>query len=156
VLGGYRWRVLSPPGHRGVEPGNEASLVLEWRPGPECAACPSLLSLGDVGASAQRALLDAVRPVDVITVAHHGAADQELEFYVRARPAIALVGVGADNGYGHPTPEALETVAFAGAVVARSDRHGLVLIASGEDPTAWLLWTERGAGVEDRAVGGAD
>ncbi|WP_179873628.1 ComEC/Rec2 family competence protein [Microcella indica] len=145
ALGGYTWRVLAPPDHRGVEPGNDASIVLEWRPGPQCAGCPSLLTLGDVGAAGQRALLGAVHPVDAITVAHHGAADQEPELYARASPALALIGVGADNGYGHPTPEALDAVAGAGALTARSDLHGLVLLAPGEQPGSWLLWTERGA-----------
>jgi competence protein ComEC len=143
-LGGYRWRVLAPPDHRGVEPGNDASLVLAWRPGPQCTDCPSLLTLGDVGAAAQRALLEAVHPVDAITVAHHGAADQDPELYAVAQPAVALIGVGADNGYGHPTPEALDAVVAAGALAARTDLHGIVLLAPGERPGSWLLWTERG------------
>lgn len=167
ALGGYRWRVLAPAAHRGVVPGNDASLVTEWRGGSSCGRCPSLLSLGDIGASGQRLLLDAVRPVDVIVVAHHGAGDQYAEFYARADPALALIGVGADNGYGHPTLEALEAASAAGAVVARSDAHGTVLVAPGEE-AGWLLWAQRGTvsagsppaqpghGLGGAAVGGAD
>ena len=98
-------------------------------------------------------MLGAVHPVDAITVAHHGAADQEAELYARASPAVALIGVGADNGYGHPTPEALDAVAGAGALTARSDLHGLVLLAPGEHPGLWLLWTERGVVGEHAPVG---
>lgn len=149
VLGGQRWRVLWPPAHRGVEPGNDASLVLEWRTVGECsAACaPSMLALGDVGRDAQRGVLDAVRirPVDVVKVSHHGSADQEPELYEEAAAALGLIGVGEGNGYGHPAAEALDAVTAAGGVPLRSDAHGLVLIAPAPgDRGAWRVWTERG------------
>ncbi|WP_168915589.1 ComEC/Rec2 family competence protein [Microcella flavibacter] len=149
VLGAQRWRVLWPPDHRGVEPGNDASLVLEWRAAGDCApTCPpSMLALGDLGQQAQRGLLDAVRirPVDVVKVSHHGSADQEPALYTAAAAALGLIGVGEGNGYGHPASEALDAVSAAGGVAVRSDRHGLALIAPApDDPGAWRVWTERG------------
>lgn len=152
TLGDYTWNVLGPPDHRGVEPGNDASLVLELRPGPRCPACPSLLALGDLGEDAQRRLAAAhdLRPVDVVKVSHHGSPDQHLPLYAAVAAPLALIGVGADNTYGHPAPALLDALTGAGAVVVRSDLHGLALIGPRDPATAALpVWVERGA------VGGA-
>jgi len=149
VLGGQRWRALWPPDHRGVEPGNDASLVLEWRSARACPPrCePSLLALGDLAQGPQRSVLESVRvrPVDIVKVSHHGSADQEPELYRAAAAPLALIGVGADNSYGHPAAAALDAVTEVGGAVLRSDTHGLVLIApTPGDPGAWRVWTERG------------
>lgn len=162
--GDYRWRALWPPDHRGVSPGNDASLVLEWRGEAGCA-CPSMLALGDLGRGAQESLRASVHlaPVDVVKVSHHGSNDQDAAVYADARAALGLVGVGADNTYGHPTAEALAIVAEGGGAALRSDRHGLVLVAPAEAGVGgWRVWTERGsvAGPGERAapgeVGGPD
>lgn len=155
-LGGYAWRALWPPDHRGVSPGNDASLVLEWRPDDGCS-CPSMLALGDLGAAAQQSLRGSVTlaPVDVVKVSHHGSSDQDPQVYAEARAVLGLIGVGADNGYGHPTAEALEMVADAGGASLRSDEHGLVLIApAGEG--GWRVWTERGSVRTDGQAGGGE
>lgn len=146
-LGDYVWRMLGPPGHRGVEPGNDASLVLELRPGPGCPACPSLLALGDLGADAQRRLAAAhdLRPADVVKVSHHGSPDQHLPLYAAVAAPLALIGVGADNTYGHPAPGLLDALVAGGALVVRSDEHGLALIGPRDPATgAMPLWVERG------------
>ena len=162
TLGGYAWRLLGPPDHRGVEPGNDASLILELRPGPGCPACPSMLALGDLGADAQSRLSAAhdLRPVDVVKVSHHGSPDQHLPLYAAVGAPLALIGVGADNTYGHPAPELLDALTGAGTVVVRSDLHGLALIGPCDPATRALpVWVERGSitpsSVELGAVGGA-
>lgn len=148
--GDYGWRALWPPDHRGVSPGNDASLVLEWRGlewrGAAACACPSMLALGDLGRGAQESLRAGVRlaPVDVVKVSHHGSSDQDPEVYADARAALGLIGVGADNTYGHPTPEALTMLADAGGAALRSDLHGIVLIAPAGADGGWRVWTERG------------
>ena len=44
-------------------------------------------------------------PVDVLKVAHHGSDDAGLDALLdRTRPQLAVISVGADNSYGHPTP----------------------------------------------------
>ena len=161
VLGDHGWQVLWPPTHRGVEPGNDASIVFELRGKPDCAQCPSMLALGDLGADAQRALVAAhdLAPVDVVKVSHHGSPDQHEPLYGQLAAAVALIGVGADNGYGHPAPGLIEVLEAAGATIVRSDRHGLALVAA--DPTrgALRLWVERGGvergGVDRGGVGAA-
>jgi len=141
------WRVLWPPDHRGVTPGNDASVVVDVRYGPECPRCPSLLALGDLGESVQRTMVATaeLHPVDVVKVSHHGSPDQFDEVYALAAAAIGLIGVGATNSYGHPADSVIDTVTTAGGIVARSDLHGLVLVGA-DDGGVWL-WQERAGGV---------
>lgn len=164
AIGSAAWTALWPPDHRGVTPGNDASLVLDVRSGGDCEtarSCLSLLALGDVGADAQRSILTTTRlaPVDVVKVSHHGSSDQADELYAEARARLALIGVGEDNGYGHPADTVLQTVERAGGLTLRSDRHGLVLIGTGDDGAPWV-WHERGSielsSSARFAVGGAD
>jgi competence protein ComEC len=138
-LGSCDWAVLWPPAHRGVEPGNDASLVLALAGG----SCPSMLALGDLGEETQRMLMAAhdLGAVDVVKVSHHGSPDQHLELYEAVRAPVALIGVGADNGYGHPAPGLIDELNTLGSEVARSDEHGLVLVSTGSQ--GLRLWRER-------------
>jgi DNA polymerase III delta subunit len=134
--------------------GNDASLVLRVDPGPGCTTgCLSLLDLGDLGKTAQRRLVasseaedaDALARVDVVKVSHHGSADQLAELYERMAARVGLIGVGADNSYGHPTDTALDAVRAAGGVVVRSDQAGeaAVVPVVGADGVAGLrVWSE--------------
>jgi competence protein ComEC len=68
-------------------------------------------------------------PVDVLKVAHHGSDDAGLGALLdRIRPKLAVVSVGADNSYGHPTPGTLSTLAAHGVRTVRTDRDGDVVI----------------------------
>lgn len=73
--------------------------------------------------------------VDLIKVPHHGSEDEGLrEVLERARPEVAGIGVGEDNGYGHPAPSTLEALREAGTAVYRTDLDGTVTVtvAGGE------------------------
>ena len=62
-------------------------------------------------------------------VSHHGSADPGLpEVLERLRPSVAAIEVGADNSYGHPTPETLHALHAAVPHVYRTDRHGTVTL----------------------------
>ena len=116
---------------------NDASLVVLFRTGGL-----SVLALGDVELTAQRALLATVAgwvPVDVVKVAHHGSASQVAPLYARLAARVALVGVGAGNDYGHPAPRTLAMLRAAGAVVARTDLHGDVAVHRSGDRLAVLV-----------------
>jgi len=110
---------------------NQASVVLRVQ-----SPTVSALLTGDIEAEAQRALLagGAALDVDVLKVPHHGSADQDPGLLAAATPEIALIGVGADNRYGHPNAELLQHLQAAGAIVGRTDRHGALLVteANGE------------------------
>ena len=145
TLGRATWRVLWPPaGSRAFPTGNDASVVVDIR-GP---GLPTSLFLGDLSASPQRALAasDALEPpYDVVKVAHHGSADQDPALYALADPALALVTVGADNTYGHPRREILDSLRDLGARTARTDDEGL--IALWRKASELMVWRERGGEV---------
>lgn len=144
-LGDLRWRVLWPPARlQGVEPGNAASVALEFTGVGDCATgCLHSVHLGDLGEQSQERLLalNQLHPVDVVQVAHHGSKDQSSRLYERLRAKIGLIGVGADNDYGHPNAEILSTLAATNTVIGRTDLHGLLLVSLRE--SAVQLWTER-------------
>jgi competence protein ComEC len=145
MLGELSWQVVWPPA-RGVEPGNAASIVLDVRPAGPCVhGCLSGVLLGDLGEESQRRLLAATHlgQADVVKVAHHGSADQAAALYETLRATVGLIGVGADNDYGHPTDELLGILAAVGTSARRSDLDGLVLVAPTGTPGEVSVWTER-------------
>jgi competence protein ComEC len=153
VLGDLSWEVLWPPiTGSSPAPGNEASLVTRFRPGAGCrAGCLDLVALGDLGESEQRRLaatgtFEGEGVVDVVKVAHHGSADQDADLYRSLGAPIALIGVGADNTYGHPTDPLLDVLAESSAAVARSDVDGSTAVVV--DDGGLRLWRERASSSE--------
>jgi competence protein ComEC len=68
-------------------------------------------------------------PVDVLKVAHHGSDDAGLgPLLDRTAPSLAVISVGSDNPYGHPTPDTLSTLAEHGVPTLRTDEAGDVTI----------------------------
>ncbi|HEX2096487.1 MAG TPA: ComEC/Rec2 family competence protein [Solirubrobacterales bacterium] len=68
-------------------------------------------------------------PLDVLKLAHHGSEDTGLgELLARTQPRAAVISVGDDNPFGHPTGSALSALARHGVVTWRTDRDGTVAI----------------------------
>ncbi len=68
-------------------------------------------------------------------VDHHGSNTSSTPGFLNAfTPKIAVIQVGADNSYGHPTPETLARLRRVGAKVFRNDENGdiIVTIKDGE------------------------
>jgi len=147
LLGELRWQVLWPPVRMaGIEPGNPASVTVAFEPVGECAdGCLSSIFLGDLGEAVQDRLLDSgpLPRVDVVKVAHHGSSDQSEALYSRLGAVVGLIGVGADNGYGHPTDRLLDILARSGIAPLRTDQDGLILLAPGTTAGTVTVWTSR-------------
>jgi competence protein ComEC len=118
--GGLHLSALWPPrellGETGEDP-NLLCLVLvaRWRHF-------SMLLTGD--AEAESVPMDP-GPIDVLKVAHHGSADVGLgELLDRAVPKLAVISVGAENSYGHPTDQTLAELRSHGVPTMRTDRQG--------------------------------
>lgn len=133
MLGDLRWEVLWPPGRKGVvNPGNAASVTVRFAGAGQCGeGCVSSLFLGDLGEESQSRMLGIAHPapVDVVKVAHHGSADQSQRLYERIRARVGIIGVGADNTYGHPTERLIDILSSVGTSMFRTDLHGMILIA---------------------------
>lgn len=121
-----RLQVLWPPPELLAEaaPGedpNQLALVMEahWR---------DFTMLLTADAEAEAVPLDP-GPVDVLKVAHHGSEDAGLGSLLdRARPQLAVISVGAENPYGHPTRSTLKTLAGHRVAILRTDEDGDVVI----------------------------
>jgi competence protein ComEC len=85
-----------------------------------------VLLTGDLGAEAEaRIVADGTDlSADVLKVPHHGSADADPDFLAASGAAVALVSVGADNTYGHPTDRLLDWLAAEGMRTYRTDRDG--------------------------------
>jgi competence protein ComEC len=144
-LGRLELRVLWPTPNSPRDPGNPSSIVVSLSAGIACDdTCVTGLNLGDLPGPEQALLLSlgGVIPTDLVKVSHHGSRDQHVELYRRLRAPVSLIGVGADNEYGHPTVETLEALTALGSTTLRSDVNGIVLVSrsvSGE----LRVWRER-------------
>lgn len=123
--GGLRLQVLWPPAEllgeaaAGQDP-NRLALVIEarWR---------GFTMLLTADAEAEGVPLDP-GPVDVLKVAHHGSEDAGLAALLeRSRPRLAVISVGADNPYGHPTAATLATLARHRVRTLRTDEDGPIV-----------------------------
>lgn len=134
---GVEFAVLHPPAHHYAHPGfadNDRSCVVALRAGEHRA-----LLTGDIERLAEMNLLerDALQPVDVVVVPHHGSKSSSTPAFVAAtRPAWAVIQVGWRNPFGHPHAEVLARYRAAGAAVLRTDRDGAVTLHMGGDDIA--------------------
>jgi competence protein ComEC len=68
---------------------------------------------------------------DVLKIAHHGSKTSSSEDFLKeVSPEIAVISVGKDNSYGHPTQEVLENLNKYGIKVLRTDEAGDIKIIS--------------------------
>lgn len=136
TLGPLEWRVLWPPPTAAALPDdgpNDASVTLLVRTGGL-----TLLLMGDLEPPAQEQLLATVPDlprVDILKVAHHGSDYQDPALLARARPRLALISVGADNPYGHPSARTVAELRALGATVLRTDTDGPIAV-TGDTPAA--------------------
>jgi competence protein ComEC len=94
----------------------------------------SFLLMGDASSDIESDLQSssAVITANVITAnvlkaGHHGSAtSSSASFLLGVQPKYAVIQVGSDNSYGHPTTEALSRLSAAGAAIYRTDLDGTV------------------------------
>ena len=105
---------------------NNTSIVLKLNYGSR-----SFLFTGDCESEGEKEILDSGADVsaDVLKVGHHGAEYSSSYRFLRAvMPDYAVISVGSDNSYGHPTEEALSRLRDVGAKVYRTDLQGDIIV----------------------------
>ncbi|WP_427385167.1 ComEC/Rec2 family competence protein [Janibacter sp. G56] len=112
---------------------NNASLVLAASTGGA-----DVLLLGDVEREAAHAIwLEARRDprmaarigtFDLVKTPHHGSANLDEDLMEAVAAPEAVISVGVDNDYGHPTVKHLDVVRRNGSRVWRTDRDGSVAL----------------------------
>ena len=67
----------------------------------------------------------------VLKVGHHGSKDSTTYPFLREiMPEYAIISVGKDNSYGHPTDDALSRLRDADVKVFRTDLQGTIICVS--------------------------
>ena len=94
---------------------------------------------GDIEAEAEKDMVaqNLVIDVDFMSVPHHGSKGSSTEaFLAKAKPEYAIVSVGADNSYGHPSVDALNRYNAIGSKVYRTDQLGDIVIKTDGNTTS--------------------
>jgi competence protein ComEC len=135
-LGRISWLVLQPEaGGFDAEDSNDGSIAMRWD-----APDFTLFTMADLGEKGQMRMTslhmtwispDPNKPL-ILKVSHHGSADQYAELIEWWKPDVAIISVGKENPYGHPTRRTLSLLAKVGARVLRTDEMGAFDIAKGE------------------------
>ncbi len=91
----------------------------------------SFLFTGDAYQAVERELIKGGGDIDsdILKVGHHGSKNSNSQEFIGAvSPEVAVISVGQDNKYGHPSPEVLQNL--AGIRVLRTDLDGDIKIVS--------------------------
>ena len=66
---------------------------------------------------------------DVLKVGHHGSNTSSSEKFVNeTAPEVAIISVGKDNSYGHPSNEIIKRYEKVGSKIYRTDEVGNIFI----------------------------
>jgi competence protein ComEC len=80
----------------------------------------------------------------VLKVGHHGSATSTGAALLRkARPRLALISVGPNDPFGHPSPDVLERLAAHSVRTLRTDREGSVSVIT-DGARIWVASHENG------------
>ncbi|MEA2088468.1 MAG: MBL fold metallo-hydrolase [Patescibacteria group bacterium] len=105
----------------------------------------SILLIGDAELEEEQVLLENNLNLnaDILKVGHQGAINSSSkEFLKEVIPKIAVISVGADNKFGHPSRRVIKRLERLGARVYRTDHNGTVNIISNGNNN-FLVKTER-------------
>lgn len=93
----------------------------------------TFLFVGDAESVSEKELLTSSSDLkaDVLKVGHHGSnSSTTQEFLNKVSPKYAVISVGRDNTYGHPTPSTLDRLKKSGVEVYRTDELGTIVSES--------------------------
>ena len=95
----------------------------------------SVLFTGDIEEEAEKKILETYKSEknklvsNVLKVAHHGSKTSTIkEFLDTVNPQIALIGVGKNNMFHHPSEEIIDKLKEYGAIIYRTDERGEITI----------------------------
>lgn len=108
---------------------NDTSIVLKVAWGSV-----SFMLMGDAGVAIEPDLLERwgdELDAEVLKVGHQGSADASAdEFLAAVTPRYAIISVGKNNTYGHPSPRVVRRLERMGAMVLRTDQNGDITLTS--------------------------
>ena len=100
------------------------------------------LFTGDAGKKAEKDITADIS-ADVLQVGHHGSkGSSSKEFLQRVQPRLAIIPVGKNNSYSHPTREVLGLLSSMNIRIFRTDEDGTVVVDS--DGKTLTVYTSAG------------
>lgn len=91
-----------------------------------------ILFTGDIEKEAENIIVGKYKQnlkCDILKLAHHGSDTSSTKEFVNfAKPEIALIGVGRDNNFGHPSENVIKRLKNINANIYRTDIHGEITI----------------------------
>lgn len=108
-----------------VDSDNESGLCVLF----QTESCAILIT-GDRDSVGEQILLRSLEipDLDVLIVGHHGSKYSTCEELLQTTmPETAIISVGANNPYGHPTQETLSRLEEYGCEIYRTDLHGTIV-----------------------------
>jgi len=76
----------------------------------------------------------------VLKLGHHGSdSSTSYAFLQKVKPQYAIISVGADNSYGHPSEMVIGCLEDAGVLIYRTDLHGTIICESDGKNLTFLL-----------------
>lgn len=117
---------------------NDSSIVLKITYGKN-----SFLLTGDATSNVERKIYNEDIKSDVLKVAHHGSSYSSTDVFLdRVKPYYAVISVGKNNIYNHPSNKTLEKLNKRNIKVYRTDLDGTITFTSdGENLSVQTLET---------------
>lgn len=95
----------------------------------------SMLFTGDIEEKAEKAIITKYKDdinilkATVLKTAHHGSKTSSSKVFLEVvKPQIALIGVGSNNTFGHPSNITLESLKNIGCKIYRTDENGEITL----------------------------
>ena len=105
---------------------NNSSIILKMMFGTT-----SYLFTGDTTSQIEQTILNSDIDVDVLKVAHHGSEYSSTnEFLSKVTPSYAIISVGKNNDYSHPSPNVLNRIKTYTENIYRTDELGTIILTS--------------------------
>lgn len=137
-IGEFRMEMYSPTGY--VESDNDASIVCRITDGR--ASC---LFMGDMSSTGEDGLIHekATWNAQILKVSHHGSRFSTDDAWLSTvKPEYAVISVGRNNNYGHPSTDVLRRLNLHQTAILRTDLQGDLK----------FVRTSRGFALEDERV----
>lgn len=102
----------------------------------------TILLMGDQETTGELTLscLGLLEPMTIVKVGHHGSkSSSSMEFVSRTQPEYAVISVGKNNRFGHPSPEVVSRYDLFRSVLLRTDLMGSIELLSDGD----RVWREK-------------
>lgn len=118
---------------------NDSSIVLKITYGKN-----SFLLTGDATSNVERKIYNENIKSDVLKVAHHGSSYSSTDVFLdKVKPYYAVISVGKNNIYNHPSNKTLEKLNKRNIKVYRTDLDGtIVFISDGDNLSVKALKTD--------------